>query len=102
MLLQALQALGIKADLKGRNDIVYGDMKISGHAYKFTSRNALHHGTLLREANMDVLKSVLNPHKEKLLSKGVASVESRVTNLASLFPSLTHDSFCDALAERSG
>ncbi len=43
---------GIEADLKGRNDVVYDGMKISGHAYKYTTRNALHHGTLLRDVSL--------------------------------------------------
>lgn len=98
MLLRALKdGFGIAAQLKGRNDIVYEDLKISGHAYKYSTKSALHHGTLLRDVDLETLSTVLNPSKHKLQSKGVASVQSRVTNLVQLFPSLTHDAFCDAL-----
>lgn len=97
ILLRALQHFNIDAELKGRNDIVLGPTKISGHAYKYSMHNALHHGTLLREVDMDTLKAVLSPSKAKLQSKGVASVEARISNLASQFPQLTHESFCEAV-----
>ena len=86
ILLAALRdPFGIPAELRGRNDVVWGETKISGHAYKvcswpsffwlpsssfkYTASNALHHGTLLREADMGVLAAVLSPHKAKLQSK---------------------------------
>jgi lipoate-protein ligase A len=98
ILLAALKdPFGIPAELKGRNDVVWGETKISGHAYKYTASGALHHGTLLREADMGVLAAVLSPHKAKLQSKGVASVAARVSNLASQFPGLTHEAFCAAM-----
>lgn len=43
---------------------------------------------------------MLNPHKEKLQSKGVASVQARVRNLAAMFPRLTHEAFSASLADR--
>ncbi len=101
ILLGALrEPFGVGAELKGRNDVVFGETKISGHAYKLTSTSALHHGTLLRAADMGVLAAVLSPHKAKLQSKGVASVAARVTNLAAQFPSLTHEAFCDAMQRK--
>ena len=100
LLLAALSDFGIDAELRGRNDIVFGDTKISGHAYKLNNVNALHHGTLLREVDMTTLTAVLSPSKAKLQSKGVSSVSARVTNLTSRFPALTHEAFCAALTLR--
>ena len=56
ILIGALNEFGIDAELKGRNDIVLGSTKISGHAYKYNNENALHHGTLLREVSMENLQ----------------------------------------------
>ena len=99
ILLDSLESFGINAEIKGRNDIVFGGAKISGHAYKYSKDNALHHGTILRDVDMDVLGKVLNPSKVKLQSKGVTSVKSRVTNLRDLFPEITHESLCKALED---
>lgn len=37
----------------------------------------------------------MNPNKEKLKSKGVDSVISRVMNLIEVRPDITHDMFCE-------
>ncbi len=103
ILLAALRdPFGIPAELKGRNDVVCGETKISGHAYKYSAGGALHHGTLLRDADMGVLAAVLSPHKAKLQSKGVASVAARVSNLAAQFPGLTHEAFCASMERHFG
>lgn len=99
LLLGALRRFGIGAELKGRNDIVLGETKISGHAYKLNNHSALHHGTLLRDVSMETLQAVLSPSKAKLQSKGVASVQARVTNLAARFPGLSHETFCEAMIQ---
>lgn len=95
-LLAALADVGVVAELKGRNDIVSEGQKISGHAYRYNGRNALHHGTLLRQVDMQTLEAVLNPSKEKLQSKGVESVRARVKNLSQV----KHEQFGDALSHR--
>ncbi|KAL8425402.1 hypothetical protein Efla_003630 [Eimeria flavescens] len=54
-------------------------------------------GTLMREVDCAALSRVLTPNQEKLKSKGVASVESRVVNLKELNPTITHENLCEAL-----
>ena len=78
--------------------------KVSGSAYKLklgksdgTGRRSLHHGTMLLDLELTALGKYLNPNKKKLESKGVDSVISRVMNLREAVPTITHDSFCDAL-----
>lgn len=78
--------------------------KISGSAYKLnlgkldgSGRKTLHHGTLLIDVNKDTLSSYLTPNRLKLLSKGVESVWSRVTNLRDLNSKIDHASWCDEL-----
>lgn len=55
-----------------RNNLCLGHylLVVPGHAYKYSTKNALHHGTMLRDVRMENLMAVLNPHKLKLLSKG--------------------------------
>lgn len=36
----------------------------------------------------------MNPNKLKLISKGIDSVVSRVTNLVDVNPEITHEAFC--------
>lgn len=89
VLIKALHSLGIEgAKASGRNDLVVGDRKISGSAYKInlgkadgSGRKALHHGTMLLNVDINALGKYLNPSKKKLESKSVESVRSRVANL---------------------
>lgn len=80
--LSALDRLGIHASTTGRNDIEVAGMKVGGLAEHFNGRS-LQHGTLLVDADMNMLVRALRPSRLKLKKHGVASVESRVANLTS-------------------
>ncbi|NLE12741.1 MAG: lipoate--protein ligase [Clostridiales bacterium] len=82
--IEALAELGIDAEMSGRNDIVVGGVKISGTAQCHRNGRLLHHGTLLYSADLGRLAGALRVNEEKLKSKGVASVRSRVGNLREL------------------
>ena len=80
-ILDALSELGLEASLSGRNDILIDGKKISGNA-QFTNQNkVLHHGTLLFESDLSVLSQALKVDEEKIKSKAIKSVRSRVTNI---------------------
>lgn len=82
--ISALKTLGINAELSGRNDLTVLDKKISGNA-QFTKNNrTLHHGTLLFDSNLERLDGILKVDREKLESKAIKSVSSRVTNIKPL------------------
>lgn len=85
----ACQQLGIRTEKSGRNDLLADGQKFSGNAFYHAQGKAYHHGTLLVNADMDMLSRYLTPPKAKLEAKGVKSVRSRVTNLNSLCPGLT-------------
>jgi len=77
-----LKGLKIDAQLSGRNDILIDETKVSGCAfYQLFNRSVLHN-SLLFDTQLDHLSNALTPAKEKLQSKGVASVRQRVTNVA--------------------
>eukprot|EP01091_Cochliopodium_minus_P001907 TRINITY_DN11864_c0_g1_i1.p1 TRINITY_DN11864_c0_g1~~TRINITY_DN11864_c0_g1_i1.p1 ORF type:complete len:374 (+),score=79.72 TRINITY_DN11864_c0_g1_i1:79-1200(+) len=89
----------VDATGSGRNDIVVGERKISGSAYKYTRDKALHHGTMLIDVNLGALEKYLTPNKKKLESKATTSVRSRVINLSSINKDINHSTFCNALLQ---
>ena len=77
-----LKGLKIDAQLSGRNDILIDNTKVSGCAFYQLSNRSVLHNSLLFDTQLDHLSNALTPAKEKLQSKGVASVRQRVTNVA--------------------
>ncbi len=59
----------------------------------------MHHGTLLLSADLSKLPGYLNVSDEKLRSKGVSSVRSRVCNLCELNPQITNQAMIEALRQ---
>jgi len=99
ILLNALKHFNIEAEPSGRNDIVVEGKKISGSAFKKDLKKnlLLHHGTILIDLDMNALGRYLSPHKLKLASKGVSSVQSRVLNLKERVPNLSHETWSESL-----
>jgi lipoate-protein ligase A len=85
-IIEALVYLGVKAEFSGRNDIAVAGRKVSGNAQYRYRDSVLHHGTLLFDSNMENLVQALNVSSDKLTSKGVASVRSRVANIKEYLP----------------
>lgn len=79
---KALSKLGINAEISGRNDILAEGRKISGIAQFSTRGRMFTHGTLLFNSEMDHIVSSLKVKKDKIESKGIKSVRSRVANIA--------------------
>ncbi|MBR2758656.1 MAG: lipoate--protein ligase, partial [Exiguobacterium sp.] len=80
-IVDALRNLGVEAELTGRNDIQVGERKISGNA-QFTTRGRMFsHGTLMFNSNIEEVVNSLNVSEEKMRSKGIKSVRSRVANI---------------------
>ena len=84
-IISALAQYGITAELSGRNDILANGFKFSGNAQHSTDTRILHHGTLLFDSDLTVMPSLLTVDPEKIKSKSIKSVRSRVTNLKPLF-----------------
>lgn len=77
-----LESLGLSAEVSGRNDVLVDGRKISGNAQHAHHGRLLHHGTILIGADMSHLEKALRPDEEKIRSKGIRSVKSRVLNLS--------------------
>ncbi|MEC1524056.1 lipoate--protein ligase [Neobacillus niacini] len=78
----ALKQMGVNAELSGRNDILAEGRKISGNAQFSTRGSMFTHGTLLFNSEMDHIVSSLRVKKDKIESKGIKSVRSRVANIS--------------------
>lgn len=81
VLIRALGKLGITARLSGRNDVTVDGRKVSGNAFYRNGDFCYHHGTILVDADMEMMGRYLNVSAQKLRSNGVSSVRSRVINL---------------------
>jgi len=76
-----LVEMGVNAEMTGRNDIVVEGRKISGNA-QFTNMKAMFsHGTLLFDSHLEDVVQALNVRGDKIESKGIKSIRSRVANI---------------------
>ena len=80
--IRALRSMGVPAELSGRNDILVQGRKISGNAQFATKGRMFSHGTLMFDSNIDNVVAALNVKKDKIESKGIKSIRSRVANIA--------------------
>lgn len=97
VILEAVRYFGIHTEKTGRNDVTACGRKFSGNAFYRSGNRCYHHGTILINADTEDMTKYLNVSTEKLQSKGVGSVKSRVVNLAELCPGLTAGRMRDAL-----
>jgi lipoate---protein ligase len=88
IILAAVRAMEIPAEISGRNDLTVGGRKFSGNAFCFRKKSAYHHGTILVASDLERLTKYLRVSEEKIRSKGITSVRSRVVNLTEYKPAL--------------
>lgn len=80
-LVRALNKLDILAKMEGRNDLLADGKKFAGLAQYVRQERVCTHGSFLFDTDLDVLTDVLRVDNEKIRSKAIRSVRSRVTNL---------------------
>ena len=78
---KALATLGVTAEINGRNDMTIDGKKFSGNAQYRKKGRIMHHGTILYDSDLTVVGEALVVSKDKIESKGLKSVQSRVTNV---------------------
>jgi lipoate-protein ligase A len=99
VILEAVRLLGIQAVRSGRNDILIGDRKFSGNAFRYWRGVALHHGTLMVDTRLEPLLRYLTVSELKLQSRAIKSVTSRVINLIEARSDLTIPALCDSVID---
>ncbi|OZU87947.1 lipoate--protein ligase [Virgibacillus indicus] len=93
-MVQALNKLGVPAEMQGRNDLAVKGRKISGNAMFSTKGRMFSHGTLMLDSEIENVVSALKVRKEKIESKGIKSIRSRVANISEfLEEKITMDEF---------
>lgn len=86
-IVKALQELGVEgAQLKGRNDLVINDQKFSGNAMYATNGRMFAHGTIMFDSDINEVVNALKVRPDKIQSKGIKSIRSRVTNVKPFLP----------------
>lgn len=99
MILSAVASQGISASRSGRNDVLADGRKFSGNAFTRRGEVALHHGTLLIHSDYGRVARYLTVNSEKLKTKGISSVRSRIINLQELAPDASVASLSTAMED---
>ena len=76
-----LLSLGVEAKFEGKNDLKVGGFKISGNAEHVHRNRVLHHGTLLLNTSLDMLRNSLRKDTSCYTTRAVESNHSSVMNL---------------------
>ena len=84
--IEFLSSQGVRAAFEGKNDIKVNGLKISGNAEHVFRNRVIHHGTLLFNASMDMLKNSLRKDTSSYYTRAVESNPSPVTNLDLFLP----------------
>src|SRR5690606_6756995 len=97
LIIDAFKKLGVNLEFNGRNDITLDGKKVSGNAFLQNKNGMLMHGTMMYDLDIETMVRALNPPDEKLISKGIASVRSRVNNLKPYLNGMSHDALVNYL-----
>ncbi|KAI0638498.1 Lipoyltransferase and lipoate-protein ligase [Trametes polyzona] len=98
VVMKAVRAMGVDANVNERNDICVGKEKICS-AYKIVKDRAYHHGTMLISTRLDTLGELLRSNKDTMETRGVASVRSPVCNLQQYHAHVSHEGFVQAMVD---
>ncbi|PWG00376.1 lipoate--protein ligase [Levilactobacillus bambusae] len=104
-IVDALHEMGVTgAEVNGRNDLTVDGKKFSGNAMYTRDGKTFSHGTLMFDVDTSDVANALHVPKDKIESKGIKSVRSRVTNLKPYlkpeYQDLTTEGFRDELTKR--
>ncbi|MFB9770342.1 lipoate--protein ligase [Lactiplantibacillus modestisalitolerans] len=104
-IIEALHEMGATtATVSGRNDLLVDGKKFSGNAMYSKNGKTFSHGTLMLNVDLNVVPQALTVPTDKIASKGIKSVRSRVTNLrpflAPEYQNITVPEFQEALLKK--
>ncbi|TPX51038.1 hypothetical protein SeLEV6574_g00527 [Synchytrium endobioticum] len=107
LITRALHNLDIPASENARHDILVNNRKVSGSAFKIANDQAYHHGTMLIDSDLVLLKRYLandsfsgsKSTQRQIQGRGVESVASPVTSLAEHSATVSHLGFVEAVVD---
>lgn len=79
--LEFLRKLGISAEFGERNEMLAGELKISGNAECVHRKRVLHHGTLLFSSELSGLEQALKTDPDRYQDRAVQSIRARTGNI---------------------
>ena len=85
-IVETLRSFGVQAEISGRNDITVDSKKFSGNSQYVREGRVMHHGTIMFDSDLTTVTQALQVDRDKIQSKGIKSVASRVTNLRPYMP----------------
>ena len=85
-IVETLRSFGVQAEISGRNDITVDGKKFSGNSQYVREGRVMHHGTIMFDSDLTTVTQALQVDRDKIQSKGIKSVASRVTNLRPYMP----------------
>jgi lipoate-protein ligase A len=94
-----LSTLGVDAKFEGKNDLRVNGLKISGNAEHIYRQRVLHHGTLLFDSRLDLLKKSLRKDPSAYLTRAVSSNPSHVMNLRDIIPGISMSEFVSSMLD---
>lgn len=105
IIIEAVKQLGLTLEVSTRKDLTLNDYKVSGSAFFMKGLRRLHHGTLLVDANLEILTNSLkitDTHFQKrfVQTRSITSVPSDVTNLSVFLPDLKVSDVINAIVDR--
>jgi lipoate-protein ligase A len=97
---KALLSFGVRAEITGRNDMTVDGKKFSGNSQYIKQNRVMHHGTILYDSDLSMVSRALIVPGDKVESKGIKSIKSRVTNIRPYMKQdVSIDLFWEALRE---
>jgi len=99
MVLDSIAKFAINPQLTNKSNISVNGKKVSGNAFTFKRKRAMHHGTLLINANLANIKKFLRPQFANIETRAVPSRPASVINLKDLNPKITITKMMQTLEE---
>jgi lipoate-protein ligase A len=86
--LESLTQMGISVVRNDKSDLYLDGKKISGNALYVHRSRVLHHGTLLYDADLALLRNCLKSHPERYITRAIPSRRAPTVNIRSVYPHL--------------
>jgi lipoate-protein ligase A len=99
MVLDAIAKFALNGEVTEKSNISVNNKKFSGNAFTFKKKRAMHHGTLLINANIANIKKFLQPQFANIETRAVPSRPASVINLSTLNSEITVTTLSQALKE---
>jgi len=99
LILTSLKQFGIEAEVKNKIDLYVKNKKISGNSFFYKGNKRIHHGTILVNSNLEILKKSLAVKNTNIESNSINSRISEVANLSEFKSNITLEDVRDSLID---